>query len=103
MLGKRVAGGLKEYRSYCFGNYRIIYAFADEKVTVYILFVSQRKDVYKKFSGKIISLDKLMLDENRRRYRKRKTAGKKSAWQAQRPFVQSKNPRSTQLAACAGI
>ncbi len=71
-IGKRLAGDLKNYRSCRSGDYRIIYTVVEDRITVVVVAFGHRKDVYERFYRKRISLDKLMLDEKKKGYRKRK-------------------------------
>ncbi|TIH12772.1 type II toxin-antitoxin system RelE/ParE family toxin [Marinifilum sp. JC120] len=45
---KNLKGKLSEYYRVRSGNYRIIYSIEDEQLTVYLLKIGDRKQVYKK-------------------------------------------------------
>ncbi len=46
-LGKQLTGPLKHYWSYRVGDYRLLCEIVDEKVTVLVLEVGNRRDIYR--------------------------------------------------------
>lgn len=49
--GKSLKGDLKGYWSYRVGMYRMLYRIEASEVTVYVLRIQHRKEVYERFRG----------------------------------------------------
>jgi len=69
--GKHLTHSLKGLYSYRSGDFRIIYKIFREKVTVIVVAVGNRKDVYEKLSKKAAAIRNISLNESRRKYGRR--------------------------------
>ena len=61
--GKHLTGDLKGLYSFRSGNFRIIYKVFREKVTVLVITVGHRKDVYEKMTKKAGRIRDISLNE----------------------------------------
>jgi len=61
--GKRLSGGLHGLYSYRSGDYRIIYRLIHNEITVLVLAVGHRQDVYEKLTRKIRGLKGYSVNE----------------------------------------
>ncbi|CAC9455874.1 mRNA interferase RelE [uncultured Gammaproteobacteria bacterium] len=46
-LGKKLVGNLSPYYRYGVGNYRVLYEINDEEITVFVVKIKHRKNIYK--------------------------------------------------------
>ncbi len=67
-IGKHLSHSLAGFYSYRSGDYRIIYKIFREKVTVYVVVVGNRKDVYEKLSKKAAVIRNISLNESKSKY-----------------------------------
>ena len=62
--GKHLTGDLKGLYSYRSGDFRIIYKVFREKVTILVITVGHRKDVYEKITKKAAGIQDISLNED---------------------------------------
>ena len=69
--GKSLTHDLKGLYSYRSGDFRIIYRIFREKLTILVITIGNRKDVYEKLSKRALSLRNISLNETVSQYGKK--------------------------------